>query len=148
MNRPQALVDTNIWLLVARRRFPLQRELDRLHPEIQIVVPETVRFELEALEAREVLGARVARRLAVRYPVVRAPGRGDEAILRLARRRGAWVVTADKMFRTTLLEAGIRVLVPRSLSRLQEVGSRARRAATLGRVSPHRGNTYHPTPGR
>lgn len=139
VGRPLAFVDSNVWLLVARRRFPLEREVERLHPEFRIAVPGPVLRELERLEARGAEGARVARELASRHLLVPGPGEGDPAILRLARLRNATVVTADASFRKELRAAGVPLLVPRGTSRLEEIRARRRPRALAPRGPPEFG---------
>jgi len=113
------LLDANALLLPVRIRFPLEAEVDRLRPGARIAVPASVVDELDRLAARGVPQARAAAELARRYPVISVEGRGDRAVLELAVRRRAWVVTADRALAIRLQRAGLPVLVPRDRHRLE-----------------------------
>jgi rRNA-processing protein FCF1 len=114
-------------------RFPLEAEIRRHTEESEVRVPGSVIAELDRLVSRGVPEAATARSLADRYPVARSPGRGDASILALARRRGAWVLTADRDLRRRLLGAGVTVLVPRDVHRLERMaGERKRRTSDAG----------------
>jgi len=76
--------------------------------------------ELDGLLARGARGAGAARALADTVPVVPAPGRGDAAIVAVAARLGATVVTADRALGAELRRRGVRVLRPRDRHRLEE----------------------------
>jgi rRNA-processing protein FCF1 len=112
---PRALVllDTNSLLLPWPSGTRIVDEVARLLGDALVVVPSTALGELDRLEARGLRSTVVARRLAAQFPVVPAEPAGDGSILALARSEGAWVLTADRGFRTRLLTAGIRVLYPR-----------------------------------
>jgi len=84
-------------------------------------VPSSVRDELDRLVADGTPQATAARTMAERFPVVRARGRGDAAVLEAAVRRGAWVVTADRALAARLVAVGVTVLVPRDRHRLERV---------------------------
>ena len=90
-----------------------------------IVVPASVIVELDELAARDVPSAQLARELAGRFPTIRAPGRGDAAIVALATRSGDVVVTADRGLRDELARRGVRVLIPRDRSRLAPFARRS-----------------------
>jgi rRNA-processing protein FCF1 len=112
------LLDTNALFLPFRERIPLEPELERLAPGRRAVVPRTVLEELVRLARERRPGAALARRMAERFPTVAAPGRGDAAVLALARRTGAWVVTSDRQLAARLILAGVTVLRPRGRARL------------------------------
>jgi rRNA-processing protein FCF1 len=82
-------------------------------------VPQSVIAELDELVRAGVRNARGARELAERFEVVPSRGEGDAAILALARRRTAWVVTADAELGERLRSAGVPLLVPRRPDRLE-----------------------------
>ncbi|HXY12116.1 MAG TPA: twitching motility protein PilT [Thermoplasmata archaeon] len=117
--RKPVLLDANALLLPVRARFPLRAEVERLLPGARLVVPSSVVEEVDRLVARGVPGARAAAALARSFLVVPAEGRGDQAILDLAVRRRAYVVTADRALAARLSAAGLVVLVPRDRHRLQ-----------------------------
>jgi len=85
--------------LPVREGFPLDAEVERLRPGAVVAVPGTVVRELDRLVSRSTPDARAARAFAERYRVERSAGRGDDAIVRVAVRLGAWVVTADRGLR-------------------------------------------------
>ena len=72
---------------------------------------------MAVLELRAMLAsmreARAALKLADRYETLSTSGTGDDAIIELAIREGAVVVTADRDLIERLKEAGLRVLRPR-----------------------------------
>ncbi|MCI4323841.1 MAG: hypothetical protein L3K03_07495 [Thermoplasmata archaeon] len=131
------LLDTNALFLPFRERFPLEAELTRVVPGSEVRVPAPVRREIARLVAAGRPGAAVAAEFAGRFPSVPGPGEGDVAILGIARRLRAAVVTADAGFRDRLLAAGIPVLSPRGLHRLVWAPGRMTAAAPRGRI---RGN--------
>jgi len=120
------LLDANALLLPARTRFPLESEVDRIRPGAAIVVPSSVRGELERLVARHVPGATTAAAVARKFPELPVTGQGDTAVLDAAVRHRAWVVTADRALAERLRGAGVTVMVPRDRHRLE-----LRRARTL-----------------
>ena len=119
------LLDANALLLPVRVRFPLESEVDRVHPGARLVVPSCVIDELDRLVARGVRGARAAAALARDFPILPVEGRGDAAILQAAVRHGAWVVTADRALAERLRRRGVSVLVPRDRHRLEVHRGRA-----------------------
>jgi rRNA-processing protein FCF1 len=129
------LLDTNALFLLARRGFPLAAEIERFRPGARLEVASGSLAELDRLVARRARGAALARAVAARLAVVPSTGRGDAALLELARRRGAWVVTADRALVERLRAAGVPALVPRDRTRLAAVlpapsnGSKAPRRA-------------------
>ena len=113
------LLDTNALFLPARAGFPLDAEIARLVPSARVVVPVSVLAELDRLVARRARGAPAARALAERYPTTAARDEGDAAIVDLAVRRRAIVVTADRALQERLARRGVAVLVPRDRHRLE-----------------------------
>jgi rRNA-processing protein FCF1 len=117
--RTRVVLDTNILFLPVRNRFPLEAEIERLLPGAEPVVPASVVAELDRHITEEVPGAKAARALADRFPRLPSPGRGDDAIVRLATGRDLAVVTADRALRDRLVGLGIPVLVPRDRHHLE-----------------------------
>jgi len=115
------LLDANALFLPVRTGFPLDAEVERECSGAILAVPASVIGELDRLVERGAVGATGARALADRYPIVRAAGRGDDAVLATAQRRHAWVVTADRLLQHRLVRSGITVLVPRDRHRLQKL---------------------------
>jgi rRNA-processing protein FCF1 len=140
--RRGVLLDTNALLLAIRRRFPLDTEIDRLSEGGEPRVPRSVLGELDRLADRGSGDARAARFLAERYPVVETEARGDDALVDLATRTGAWVVTADQELVRRLHRMGITALVPRDVNRLE------RRPGSAARARRSRENGYESSPGR
>jgi rRNA-processing protein FCF1 len=113
------LLDTNVLFLPVRSGFPLEAEVERHRPGAILGVPTSVLGELDRLAERATPGASAARALAGHFRAVPAPGGGDEAVLRVAVRTGAWVVTADRALRIRLTARGVGVLCPRDRHRLE-----------------------------
>jgi uncharacterized protein len=113
------LLDANALFLPVRVGFPLEAEVARWRPGAKLAVPTSVLHELDRLSERGTPEASAARALAARYPSLRSPGTGDDAIVRVAVRAGAWVVTADRDLRGRLRERGVTVLSPRDRHRLE-----------------------------
>lgn len=114
------LLDTSALLLPFEQGLDLEGEVARALGGCRLAVPEAALAELRAL-ARDGPDARAALRLAARYEVVPTEGRGDDAILALAVREGAAVVTADRALAARLRESGLKVLCPRERHRLELV---------------------------
>jgi rRNA-processing protein FCF1 len=132
--RPLVLLDANAVFLPVRVGFPLDAEVGRLRPGAVLSLPASVVDELDRLVARGIPEAAAARALAARYPVVPAPGKGDDAVLRSAVRTRAWVVTADRALRERLTHRGVTVLSPRDRHRLEVF----RAVRSVPRTSPRR----------
>lgn len=113
------LLDTNAVLLPFREAFPLERELARVAPGRALLVPDSVRTELERLVDRAAPGSSAALAWALRHRRVAAPGIGDAAVERVARRLGAWVVTGDRALVRRLRAGGVTVLRPSGHGRLR-----------------------------
>lgn len=101
-----------------RSGLDLVAEIDRSLPGAQVRVPLSVLGEIDRLVARRVAHAPAARLLAASFPVTPTDGRGDTAVLKAAVRRGAWVVTADRLFAARLRRHGVSTAVPRDRGRL------------------------------
>jgi rRNA-processing protein FCF1 len=129
------LLDTNALFLPFRAGFPLDAEIARHRPGARIVVASASLVELARLVERGAPGAPGARALADRYAIEPVTGAGDEAIVALAERLGATVVTADRELQLRLARQGIDVLVPRDRHRLEP-----RRGRAGGTARPSRSN--------
>ncbi len=109
-----ALVDTNVLLLVSRRRFPLAELAESgRYGRLELRIPEGVLRELAALVRRGTPGARTAQLLAQRWPIVRHDGTGDDAIVAVAQHHRCAVVTNDRALAARLRHLGVDTLVPR-----------------------------------
>lgn len=116
---PLVLLDANVLLRASGPGFPWRAEAERLLGPVRVAVPRSVLNELGRLVERGVAGARLAAELAATLPPLAGPGRGDDAILALAIRERAVVLTADRGLTQRLHSAGLDVLVPRDRSRLE-----------------------------
>jgi rRNA-processing protein FCF1 len=114
-----AVLDTNAAFLPFRERLPLEAEVDRLLPGVELVVPSGVRAELERLVAQGAPHAVAAQQFALRLRSVATRARGDGSVVEAARRSRAAVVTADRELARRARAAGSAVLVPRDRSRLE-----------------------------
>jgi rRNA-processing protein FCF1 len=131
------LLDANALLMPIRTRLSLRDEVERHCPGAEIAVPSSVLRELDRLVRRKLPGAGAARALADTFPVVTTALEGDDAVLRVAVDRGAWVVTADRELAGRLKLERITALVPRDRTRL-EVGRP--RSVRRGAVSQSAGS--------
>lgn len=89
------------------------REL--LGDDVEIIVPSSVVDELERIPGED-WRRRAALKLAREFRVVKAEGKGDEAIINLARRLKLPVVTQDKELKRRLKEEGLSVITLRERS--------------------------------
>jgi rRNA-processing protein FCF1 len=105
--------------LPVRSGFPLEAEVERLVPGARLLVADSTLREFDRLVARATPGAVVARDLARRLVRVAAKGEGDEAVIEVAVRKGATVVTADRALGARLRRRGVGVLAPRDRHRLE-----------------------------
>ncbi len=96
------LLDTNALFLPIRSGFPLEAEIDRLFPGARVLVADSGVRELDRLVDRSTPGAAAARSLAERFVRTVAASEGDEAVVEVAVREGAIVVTADRELQTRL----------------------------------------------
>lgn len=94
VSMPKAVVlDANALLMPFQFKINLDKELKRLFGDLPVFVPSSVLGELSrALDPN----AKAALALARKYSIVETELRGDEAVLEVALRRDAAVVTNDK----------------------------------------------------
>jgi len=91
---PKAVVlDANALMMPFQFRVNLDKELNRLFGEVPILVPSSVLSELSAIADKH---AKPALQLARKYQIVETELRGDDAVLDVAVKRGAAVVTNDR----------------------------------------------------
>ncbi|UCF08967.1 MAG: twitching motility protein PilT [Thermoplasmata archaeon] len=109
------ILDTNAILAPFQFKFDLEGELKRLLGAHKILVPSAVLEELKHVSDRH---AKAALTFAGRYELVESDRKGDEAILDLAARMGAVVVTNDKELKKRLKLAGITIIYLRQQSYL------------------------------
>lgn len=141
LGRRLVLLDTNALFLPFRARLPLEAEIARTDPGARIVVPQAALQELEGLARAGVRHAEAALRWARTLAHVPGTGRGDEAILSLARGLGASVVTGDQELIGRLRAQGNAVLRPRGARHLERLpplrpADRKERSPTVKSRSP------------
>jgi uncharacterized protein len=115
------LLDTNALLMPFQFRVNLETELQRLLGVSDLAVPRPVLTELELLAERD-RDAQAALRLAARYRVIDALGSADDALLDLAQRQRAVVVTNDQPLLDRLRAESIPRIFLRSRSHLVAEG--------------------------
>jgi len=143
MGGREVIIDTNALFIPAQFHVDIFSELERLG-YTKALVPREVMCELERvrkkLRGRHKVAAELALELLRKY---NAEGRllvveveecspedaadlsaasVDEALIRLAKRRGAAVLTNDSKLRRKLLKEGVTVVYLREKSRLEERG--------------------------
>lgn len=111
------LLDTNALLMPFQFRVNLEAELLRLLGKPDIAVPTPVLSELTILAERD-RNAQAALRLAARYRAINAAGSADDALLDLAEKHRAVVVTLDQPLLERLRIAGIPRIFLRSRNHL------------------------------
>jgi len=115
------LLDTNALLMPFQFRVNLEAELLRLLGNPDIAVPTPVVSELTILAERD-RNAKAALRLASRYRAIDASGSADDALLDLAQKHRAVVVTLDQPLLERLRVAGIPRIFLRSRNHLVSEG--------------------------
>jgi rRNA-processing protein FCF1 len=101
------ILDSNALMMQFQFHVDIEREVRRiLDISYEVIVPSIVVDELRRLSKdgtqKEQAEARMAIELAKTFKVVESPGDGDTAILRLAEKLNAVVVTNDKKLRARL----------------------------------------------
>jgi len=112
------IVDANGFFLPFQFGINLDAELTRLFGKYTIVVPNTVLAELSALRGSE-QKAYAAYELAQKYKRIVVPGKGDESIVRLARKLKCPVLTNDRELKKRLRAKGIQRVVLKGKSHLE-----------------------------
>ena len=111
------LLDANALLMPFQFRVNLEAELLRLLGNPEIAVPTPVLSELRILAERD-RDAQAALRLASKYRAIDAPGSADDALLDLAQKNRAVVLTLDQPLLERLRVAGIPRIFLRSRNHL------------------------------
>lgn len=101
------VLDANGLLVPFQFRINLDRELSRLFGEVPVFVPSSVLGELARSNDRN---AQAALRLARKYQIVETDLSGDDAVLDIASKRNAAVLTNDKELIGRLRELRIPVV--------------------------------------
>ncbi len=105
------ILDTNALLMPFERRLNIDLELQRLLGTVRAVIPEPLLGELRRSSNKH---ASAALALAAKYETAPTDARGDDAVLELAIRLQAPVVTNDKRLRSRLRQEGIPLIYLRS----------------------------------
>lgn len=118
------IIDTNGFMIPIQFGVDIFEELNRLGFN-EFCVPEAVIFEIERLMKREKgsdrTAAKVARSMMDRCERIVGTGPADEVILRLAKNRGAAVLTNDKELKRKLADNGIQTVSLRQKNKLDIV---------------------------
>ena len=110
------IVDANVLFIPFQFGVNLTEALRELLGEgVEIIVPSSVIDELERLPGED-WRRRAALKLARRFRVVRTEGKGDSAILELAKRLRLPVVTQDRELKKRLKAEGLEVITLRERS--------------------------------
>jgi rRNA-processing protein FCF1 len=105
------VIDANGLLMPFQFRLNLDKEIARLLGEVPVLVPESVIGELERLGTKD---ARAALALAAKYEITPTGLCGDDAVIDVAERYSAAVLTNDKELIGRLKKRMIPVLRLRS----------------------------------
>jgi rRNA-processing protein FCF1 len=126
--RLNVILDTNALLMIFQFKLNLESELDRLLGSYNIIIPSGVVAELEKLVS-SVPEAQAALRLSERYNIIelgtdpalpeKSSDRIDLAIVAMAERLNAIVVTNDKQLRTNLKTKNLKTIYLKSKSHLE-----------------------------
>lgn len=108
MALPTSIVlDANALLMPFQFKINIDRELKRLFGEVPVFVPSSVLGELSNIMDKN---AKAALALARKYQIVETELSGDDAVLDIAQKRSAAVVTNDKELIKRLRSVGIPVI--------------------------------------
>lgn len=113
------ILDTNILMSIFQVKINLESELDRLLGKYRIVVPSSVRLELENLSKKHRI-AKTALKFSERYKVINVDKTGDEALIKIAleRKKSVIIATNDRELRKKINMMGLPVIYVRSSSHL------------------------------
>ncbi len=111
----RVILDTNALLMPFEVRINIDLQLQRLIGDFEGLVPTPLLGELRRSKNRHA-GAALA--LAAKYRHCRTDAKGDDAVVELALRTGAYVLTNDKELRQRLKVCGVKVIFLRSNSHL------------------------------
>jgi rRNA-processing protein FCF1 len=109
------IIDTNALIMQVEYKIDFESELMSLLGSFEILIPMTVLNELKNIKDKH---AKPALKLAQKYRIIESIKRGDDAILNLALKLNAIVVTNDRELRKRLLEKGQKVVYVRQRSYL------------------------------
>lgn len=107
---PRVVLDTNALLLPFERSINIDAQLRALLGECQVFVPGPIVGELKRSSNKH---APAALRLLSRYTIEDTEASGDDAVVELAERLRAYVVTNDRALIAKLRRKRIRVIMLR-----------------------------------
>lgn len=105
------ILDTNALLMPFEVRLNLDLAVREVVGDVHFIVPGPIIGELKHLDHKF---SSAALDLARRYEIIQTESSGDAAVLELAQRMGAYVLTNDKDLRRKLRNAGVPVIYLRS----------------------------------
>jgi rRNA-processing protein FCF1 len=109
------IIDTNALIMQVEYRINFERELAGILGSYEILIPTMVLKELHGIGDKH---SKAALKLAKRYRLIESTKSGDEAIISLAGKFDAIVITNDRALRRRLREKGHRVIYIRQRSYL------------------------------
>jgi rRNA-processing protein FCF1 len=109
------IIDTNALVMQVEYRIDFEYELMGLLGSYEILIPMTVLNELKSIKDRH---SKAALKIAQKYRTIESIKSGDEAILSLAVKLHAIVITNDRELRKRLIEKGLSVIYIRQRSYL------------------------------
>ncbi len=116
------ILDSNAILMLFEFSINLEKELTRLFGKFKIIIPGPVVNELQFLSehesGRKKFIAKPALKLIEKYDIVDADGKGDQAILELAKKLNCVVLTNDKKLRDKIKELSLHTVYLRGKSKL------------------------------
>jgi rRNA-processing protein FCF1 len=112
---PKVVLDTNALILPFERSINIDAQLRSLLGECQVFVPGPIVGELKRSSSKN---APAALRLLSRYTIEDTTATGDQAVIELAEKLGAYVVTNDRILIGKLRKKRIKVILLRGRSHL------------------------------
>lgn len=109
------IIDTNAFIMQVEYRINFEYELMGLLGSFEILIPVTVLNELKSIKDKH---SKAALKIAQKYRTIESVKRGDEAIISLAVKLHAIVITNDRELRKRLIEKGLSVVYVRQRSYL------------------------------
>jgi len=116
------ILDSNAILMLFEFSINLEEELTRLFGKFKIIIPRPVVNELQFLSehesGRKKFIAKPALKLIEKYEIVDADGKGDQAILEMAKKLNCVVLTNDKKLRDKIKKLSLHSVYLRGKSKL------------------------------
>ncbi len=134
MTKKEVIIDTNVLLLIDKLGIDIFHELEMLGYS-NVILPGGVLRELrmlmDKLTGRDRISARIAasvienirsgmRNISIELLQSRDEMDTDEEIIRIAKEKGASVLTNDKVLKKKLLKEGVTIIYPRGRGKLEE----------------------------